>query len=324
MILHLQKELFSQLIEATASDMGINPLYIEKDYWVCYVLKNLSQSEYIDVAIFKGGTSLSKAYKIIERFSEDIDLALMVEGLSGNQIKTLIKKIEKDILDTNFTEVKIDNLTSKGSQFRKTVHAYPQLEKGNFGHATENIILEINSFSKPTQYLKVPIATYISELLYKQAPELIEEHELKEFEINVLDIKRTFCEKISAIARASYESDENYTGLKNKIRHFYDIYFLMQQEEIKKFIESEDFISTIKSVRVDDSNQFGEAWTRIEVSKTPIFLDTKNVMDRLKSYYQTNFRDLVYSDTCPKFKEIEISIEKIGNYLNSGNMEARR
>ena len=90
MTLHNDKETFKELIETTAKDLNLPSLYIEKDYWVTYILKNLSKSDYKDIAIFKGGTSLSKAYKIIDRFSEDIDLAVITNNLGSNQIKTLI------------------------------------------------------------------------------------------------------------------------------------------------------------------------------------------------------------------------------------------
>ena len=60
MRLHTDKELFKELIDATAKDLNLPSLYIEKDYWVTYILKNLSNSEYSDIAIFKGGTSLSQ------------------------------------------------------------------------------------------------------------------------------------------------------------------------------------------------------------------------------------------------------------------------
>ncbi len=63
MTLHQNKELFSELLIQTAQMVGLPEVYIEKDYWVTYVLKHLSKSPYIDRAIFKGGTSLSKAYK---------------------------------------------------------------------------------------------------------------------------------------------------------------------------------------------------------------------------------------------------------------------
>lgn len=65
------------LIELGASEMGLSEAIIEKDLWVCYLLNYLfHRSEFAGSIIFKGGTSLSKAYRIIERFSEDIDLIL--------------------------------------------------------------------------------------------------------------------------------------------------------------------------------------------------------------------------------------------------------
>jgi len=71
--LHDNRELFGDVVKATAQEMNISFLYVEKDYWVTYILKALSKSEHIEQAIFKGGTALSKAYRVIERFSEDID-----------------------------------------------------------------------------------------------------------------------------------------------------------------------------------------------------------------------------------------------------------
>ena len=68
MILHNDKETFNELIETTAGVLGIPAVFIEKDYWVTYILNRLSKSDYNQTAIFKGGTSLSKAYKIIILF----------------------------------------------------------------------------------------------------------------------------------------------------------------------------------------------------------------------------------------------------------------
>jgi predicted nucleotidyltransferase component of viral defense system len=72
MNLHLNKELFDQAVILASEAMMINPAIIEKDYYVTYLLKELVTGE--PGIIFKGGTSLSKCYKLINRFSEDIDL----------------------------------------------------------------------------------------------------------------------------------------------------------------------------------------------------------------------------------------------------------
>lgn len=315
MILHKDRELFGDLIEATASELNINPLFVEKDYWVTYVLKKLSLSSFVAVAIFKGGTSLSKAYKLIERFSEDIDLAVITRDKSSNQIKKLLKNIESEILDSNFTELKEHPKSSKGSQFRKTLHAYTKIKKGDFGEADENIMLEINSFASPHPFAKKEISSYIAEFLVQKEPIMINKYQLEPFEVNVLDIKRTFCEKLSAIARASYESDEAYDQLKAKIRHLYDIHFLMQDSEIETFIKSKALEEMVKSVRYDDQNQFSASWSKIKISETDIFSDTLQVINRLERYYEDTFSQLVYSKYLPSLEEIKQSIEIVANVL---------
>ena len=66
-----------ELFEATASKVGIRPDAVEKDFWICYMIDHLfNDSCFKEAFVFKGGTSLSKSYHAIERFSEDIDLIL--------------------------------------------------------------------------------------------------------------------------------------------------------------------------------------------------------------------------------------------------------
>lgn len=65
-----------QVLEQVESSIGLPAFVVEKDWWVCVVLKAVFQSKYADSIIFKGGTSLSKAYNLIDRFSEDVDLII--------------------------------------------------------------------------------------------------------------------------------------------------------------------------------------------------------------------------------------------------------
>ncbi|MCF8355690.1 MAG: nucleotidyl transferase AbiEii/AbiGii toxin family protein [Melioribacteraceae bacterium] len=74
MNLHSDKKLFSDTIRAAADQLNINEVFIEKDYWISLVLQRLSKSKYAAQAVFKGGTSLSKGFGLIERFSEDVDI----------------------------------------------------------------------------------------------------------------------------------------------------------------------------------------------------------------------------------------------------------
>lgn len=75
-VARLSEKQRQELFQETASRMGIHPAVIEKDFWVCWVLNRIFQSALKKHLIFKGGTTLSKIFKIIERFSEDVDLIL--------------------------------------------------------------------------------------------------------------------------------------------------------------------------------------------------------------------------------------------------------
>ena len=109
---------FNELIRLTATHFSILPEFIEKDYWITLILNNLSQSSHASSVVFKGGTSLTKGYRIINRFSENIDIALLDEKLTGNALKTKIRKIEKAIT-ADLTEIEEPGVTRKGSVYRK-------------------------------------------------------------------------------------------------------------------------------------------------------------------------------------------------------------
>ncbi len=76
MILHKDITAFKAAISTASENLKILPVFIEKDFWITLVLKRLADSKYKDKVVFKGGgTSLSKGYKLIQRFSDDVDIA---------------------------------------------------------------------------------------------------------------------------------------------------------------------------------------------------------------------------------------------------------
>ena len=75
--LYFSNEEKREVFQAVSLSMGLRPDIVEKDFWVCSMLHHLFHDcKYKDAFVFKGGTSLSKAYHVIERFSEDIDIIL--------------------------------------------------------------------------------------------------------------------------------------------------------------------------------------------------------------------------------------------------------
>ena len=132
--LHESPHTFLELIQATAAHIRIPAVHVEKDYWVTRVLKRLHESDYRDAVVFKSGTSLSKAHRLIERFSEYIDLALTRdEGLSDSRRRRLIRSIDREI--TQDPRYRPEHpKESKHGRFRKTAHAFSIRSefRGNF------------------------------------------------------------------------------------------------------------------------------------------------------------------------------------------------
>jgi predicted nucleotidyltransferase component of viral defense system len=131
MTLHENEEAFNDAIRAASEQLGIRDVFVEKDYWVTLILKRLSQSDFKNKVIFKGGTSLSKVHKLINRFSEDVDLAILKsEGQTETQQRVMIRRVEKEIT-SGLTEIEIPNLTSKQKNFRKTAYNYNRITKND-------------------------------------------------------------------------------------------------------------------------------------------------------------------------------------------------
>jgi len=80
-------------------------------------------------------------------------------------------------------------------------------------------------------------------------------------------------------------------------------------------LNSDDFATMVQSVRVDDGRQFHSEWAMIPLYTTAIFRDTAMVLNKLKSYYSSNFADLVYGDSFVSMGKIQIEIESISDRL---------
>ena len=274
MNLHINTADFVALITFTARHFNIIPAFVEKDYWITLVLQRLAHSDSVDNVVFKGGTSLSKGYRIINRFSEDIDIAILSENLSGNALKTKIRTIEKEIT-TELKEVVEDGITSKGSMFRKSVFEYPTLLGKVDSIIPNRMIVEINSFANPYPNVKQEITSFIAEyLLANKQTEAIEEYGLQPFSLNVLDKRQTMIEKLVSLFRFSF-ADNPRRALSAKIRHFYDLYYLAKDNECAAYIQSPDFKSDFAELLAHDKETFDipENWKEKEIMQSPLVTD---------------------------------------------------
>jgi predicted nucleotidyltransferase component of viral defense system len=293
MKLHFDKKLFQELIKLTSNELKINPIFVEKDYWITLVLSRLAKSKYFDASVFKGGTSLSKGYKLIERFSEDLDIAIINDtGKTGSEIKTIIRKIEKEIT-CELTELQIAGVTSKGSRFRKSVFEYVSTDKSN---QNNKLILEVNSFANPFPFQRLSIQSFVFDFLMDTGNEkYIEQYNLQSFELNVLSKEQTLIEKMVSLIRFSFEKNA-VESISKKIRHFYDLYFLMKNSECADFVASHLFKKQFDSVLQHDRIMFDEPkeWHNKPITESPLVNNFSTIWKQLKVKYQTELSALAY------------------------------
>jgi predicted nucleotidyltransferase component of viral defense system len=196
----------------------------EKDYWITRTLKRMSQNPNAGKVVFKGGTSLSKAYRLTNRFSEDIDVAVIdADTFSGNQLKMLIKRVAKD-MTAGLEEVVMNGVTSKGSRFYKAVYVYPTIigKSTKTAVKTGQLLVEINTYGNPFPYVKQDVNSFMADF-YEQTDNmaLTEQYGLQSFVLNVLDKRRTMVEKLVSLFRFSF-TEKPTVELAAKIRHLSD------------------------------------------------------------------------------------------------------
>jgi hypothetical protein len=318
MILHEDKEAFSAAIRAASDYLGIRDVFVEKDYWVTYLLRRLSLSEYADRVVFKGGTSLSKVFGLISRFSEDVDLAILkAEGQTETQVRNLIREVEKSIT-SGFIELEIPGLTSKQKNYRKTGYNYNRiLDRGNTGIQNQ-LILELNSFANPVPFSRHSINSMVAQYLTESDNDpLIERYHLEPFDLFVLDPMVTLIEKLLSLVRLSFY-DDGIDRIRAKVRHFYDIYFLTRRPEFHEPENISRFVGDFSRMFDDEKTRFHdpENWMQSSYTDSPLFMEFDDIWRSVRGSYDTDFRLLVYGefpDSDAVLKQIVFLIELLSH-----------
>ena len=249
----LSKDDKTVLFTQTAAKMEMHPSIVEKDFWVCFLLDHLFHDcKYKDMFVFKGGTSLSKSYHVIERFSEDIDLILDWRKIINDESNpwdersktkqdTYNKQINKaaaEFYRDELVPVLNEELTQKlGVGEWVSVDSYDEMVV-NFMYPRdfelEYIVpvvrLEIGPLAEWLPSHKTVIEPFVAE----KYPDVFEQ---KNTEILTIDVERTFWEKITILHKMA-NFPEGKILPRRYARHLYDVYCL-GNSEIKKsaFIE---------------------------------------------------------------------------------------
>lgn len=217
-MLYEDRKLFKKLILLISNKVKIEPGIVEKDYYITMFLELLVKKE--PQIVFKGGTSLSKCYHAIQRFSEDIDLSMKYENkLTEGQHRHLKNSIVSVVESFGFQIINQEDIRSR-RDYNRYIIDYPSVFE------TKNIkrylIVETSFFVHSFPISKMHVESIISDFLKMEYNEdRIRKYSLEPFEVNVQDISRTYIDKLFAIG--DYYLSGN---VKEHSRHLYDIYKL--------------------------------------------------------------------------------------------------
>lgn len=231
MYLHKDKETFKEIIEQVADDTGRAAVVIEKDYYVTMILRLLSQK--LSNVVFKGGTSLSKGFKVINRFSEDIDITFD-RHIGEARRKKLKNVVMKEISEELGMPISNWNYTQSDRDYNAYFFTYESVWGMEDDRMLPSIKLEaaLGLYAFPTEI--VPIGSFIGDYFIKRRREdLAAQFMLDTFDMKLQAVERTYIDKIFALC-------DYYMQGKSKrySRHLYDIYKLTDRIDVEGALSS--------------------------------------------------------------------------------------
>lgn len=304
------------LFGQTASKLNMNPSIVEKDFWVCFMLDHLfHECAYNRAFVFKGGTSLSKSYHVIERFSEDIDLILdwrkiidddsdpwqersktkqdlynkMINGNAAEFYKNeFVPELNRELQGILGKEewVSVDKSDPMVINFR-----YPQ------NYDTDYIVPFVRLEIGPLAEWLPSHVTEITPFVAEKYPDAFEQ---KSTNILTIDVERTFWEKLTILHKmANFPETKEFP--RRYARHLYDVY-CMANSHVKeaafarKELLEKDVVFKQKFYYAKSAHY--ESATLSEISLIP----AEHIMSALKSDYAA-MKNMIYGEY-PSFEEI--------------------
>ena len=276
------KEQWKQIIETVASDTHRNSIMIEKDTIQSIILFELSRSNLS--LVFKGGTSLSKAYGLIDRFSEDIDLSMDHRPTDSEKRRVNSKIIEiADSLGLVITNI-ID-IRSR-YDYNKYIVEYESL----FSDFPLEIIIETSFFQAVYPIELHTVNSYVGEYCKSNGINFPISFDAISFDMPVQTLDRTFIDKVFAICDYKIQNMQDRDS-----RHLYDIAKLVPEIEF-----TPDLKSLIDKVRDD----------RMKSKNNPSAQPEINISVMLKNIISTRFYEADYNNITSKLLYEDVSYDE--------------
>ena len=274
--LHEDREEFKNAVLFTADQNRITPAAVEKDYYVTLILNGLKDR--LPFIVFKGGTSLSKCHKVINRFSEDIDVTIdtkLSQGQMG-KVKDAIKAAAEEL---GITIPNIDETRSRRN-YNKYLLAYDSVI-GKLNDDLQPMVILESSFAEvsfPTVIL--PVHSFIGDMLLQEEPQLVETYGLQPFEMKVQGIDRTMVDKVFAICDYYMKGD-----VRRHSRHIYDIYKLLPlvplDDNLRKLVKE------VREVRAKNVSICHSAQSGVNVPEILMFIINNGI-------YRADYETVTY------------------------------
>lgn len=320
-------------IEQAAARRNVPPVILEKDFWVCWVLAVLFESRFGDALVFKGGTSLSKVFGVIDRFSEDIDLSLAPSFLGltdaeppsrtqanqwmkkaeaacaaavNEQVRPELEKIAVSALGDRpeaWFEFAIDETTdSPVLLFR-----YPTTQLAGLDYLKRSVKLEFGSLTEQQPTERHPVRPWIADLLQEAFNDW-------KCQVVALDVHRTFWEK-ATILHAEYHRPPDKPTPDRFSRHYADTVALAKDSAASDAVGQSDLRDHVVAWK---SRFFGSAWARYDLARPDTFklVPPKEREPALRQDYAA-MRDM-YLSAPRTFDDILSALADVERRINSG------
>lgn len=311
------------------NETGLDPQIIEKDWWVTTVLRALFALPYADALSFKGGTSLSKCWNLIERFSEDVDIAVSREylGFSGTLSKTQVsdklrraactfvreklqydlknKMIEQGVPQELFTiNVNITPVTTTDPE-KIEVNYETKFEQATYVKST--VIIEVSGRSMSEPLEQVDLKSLLEDH-FADAP-FIE----SAVRVNAVLPERTFLEKI-CLLHEEFSNIPTAIRVERMSRHLYDVIQICKTDISKRALEDVELFRSIVEHRKNFIGLKGFDYSTLTPATLKI-VPPSNVIAEWKKDYERMQESMIYGESLSFDKLIE-QITKLNRQIN--------
>jgi hypothetical protein len=251
---------FEETLDAAADTLGLGAAIVEKDYWVSQALRCLA-TEFPQDFVFKGGTSLSKAFRIIERFSEDID-ALIVPGERGRgACDTLMKAMG----DRAAEAIQDPDPSRSGERGIHRTYFITYQRKRSVEWLRPTIDLEMGVRGGPNPSTTQDCTPLLADALQLGGVDTTPYQDLGPIRLSVLHPGRTAIEKLALVNdeadRCLRETTRRFPS--GHGRHFYDIYMLLGDVRVQDFLRDRpQFFDVVQDCERVSHDHFGSDFVR--------------------------------------------------------------